>query len=235
MENIDEEYKSYWETKMFFQNEEFDSWGLDETISGYYDDSSSPDGGGVSPLTTKNVISERNRRKKLNERLFALRAVVPNISKMDKASIIKDAIEYIKDLHEQEKVIQAEISDLECGRSSNTISDIDHEKLKTKRLRSFDSSDSRSSSASIENLELKINYVGDKTLIVTLACDQKRDTMVKLCKIFEFLKLKIITATITVFSGRLMKTVFIEADEEEKDELRIKIETTIAAFSDRPI
>ncbi|KAF6155635.1 hypothetical protein GIB67_034730 [Kingdonia uniflora] len=160
---------------------------------------------------------------------------------MDKASIIKDAIEYIKDLHEQEKVIQAEISDLECGRSSNTISDIDHEKLKTKRLRSFDSSDSRSSSASIENLELKINYVGDKTLIVTLACDQKRDTMVKLCKIFEFLKLKIITATITVFSGRLMKlcslsfSLFEQADEEEKDELRIKIETTIAAFSDRPI
>lgn len=36
-------------------------------------------------------------------------------SQMDKASIIKDAIEYIQHLHEQEKIIQAEIMELESG------------------------------------------------------------------------------------------------------------------------
>lgn len=56
------------------------SWGLDEAFSGYYD-SSSPDGA-ASSMASKNIVSERNRRKKLNERLFALRAVVPNISKV---------------------------------------------------------------------------------------------------------------------------------------------------------
>lgn len=56
------------------------SWGLDEAFSGYYD-SSSPDGA-ASSAASKNIVSERNRRKKLNERLFALRAVVPNISKV---------------------------------------------------------------------------------------------------------------------------------------------------------
>lgn len=56
------------------------SWGWDDPISGYYD-SSSPDGS-ASSATAKNIVSERNRRKKLNERLFALRAVVPNISKV---------------------------------------------------------------------------------------------------------------------------------------------------------
>lgn len=53
---------------------------MDEAISGYYD-SSSPDGA-ASTAASKNIVSERNRRKKLNERLFALRAVVPNISKV---------------------------------------------------------------------------------------------------------------------------------------------------------
>lgn len=58
------------------------SWGgLDEAFSGYYD-SSSPDGA-ASSAASKNIVSERNRRKKLNERLFALRAVVPNISKVN--------------------------------------------------------------------------------------------------------------------------------------------------------
>ena len=35
---------------------------------------------------------------------------------MDKASIIKDAIEYIQHLHEQEKSIQSEIMELESGK-----------------------------------------------------------------------------------------------------------------------
>lgn len=38
---------------------------------------------------------------------------------MDKASIIKDAIEYIQELREQEKRIEAEISDLESGKINN--------------------------------------------------------------------------------------------------------------------
>lgn len=39
---------------------------------------------------------------------------------MDKASIIKDAIDYIQDLHEQERRIQAEISELESGKSKKS-------------------------------------------------------------------------------------------------------------------
>jgi hypothetical protein len=35
---------------------------------------------------------------------------------MDKASIIKDAIEYIQELHDQERTIQAEILELESGK-----------------------------------------------------------------------------------------------------------------------
>ncbi|OMO87182.1 hypothetical protein COLO4_20756 [Corchorus olitorius] len=81
---------------------------------GYYD-SSSPDGA-TSSAASKNIVSKRNRRKKLNERLFALRVVVPNIIKMDKASIIKDVIDYIQELHEQESRIQAEMMELETGK-----------------------------------------------------------------------------------------------------------------------
>ncbi|KAJ0030128.1 hypothetical protein Pint_13995 [Pistacia integerrima] len=119
MENIGDEYKHYWETKMFLQNEEFDTWAIDEAFSGYYD-SSSPDGA-ASSAASKNIVSERNRRKKLNERLFALRAVVPNISKMDKASIIKDAIDYIQELHDQERRIQEEIVELESGKTKKNL------------------------------------------------------------------------------------------------------------------
>lgn len=246
MENIGEEYKHYWETNMFLQTEELDSWGLDEAFSGYYD-SSSPDGAATSSAASKNIVSERNRRKKLNERLFALRAVVPNISKMDKASIIKDAIDYIQELHEQERRIQAEIMDLESNKTKKINPGCYHQDhfieqelpilLRSKKKKTdqhlYDSGGSRNCSTSpIEVLELRVTYMGEKTLVVSLTCSKRTDTMVKLCEVFESLKLKIITANITAFSGRLLKTVFIEADEEEKDNLKIKIETAIAALND---
>ncbi|XP_071742112.1 transcription factor bHLH35-like [Rutidosis leptorrhynchoides] len=240
MEDIGNEYKNYWETNMFLQNEEFDSWGgLEETFSGYYD-SSSPDGP-QSSAASKNIVSERNRRKKLNDRLFALRAVVPNISKMDKASIIKDAIDYIQHLHDQERIIQAEIMELESRKLEPGVFDYDQETVfmtsteiskMNKPEQSLDSSESRV--YPVEILELGLSYVGEKTVLVSLKCRKRRDTMVKICEVFESLKLNVVTANITAFSDTLFKTLFIQADEEEIDVLKIQIHTAISALNDPP-
>lgn len=60
------------------------------------------------------------------------------------------------------------------------------------------------------NFQLRVSEVGEKTSVISITCSKKTDTMVKLCEVFESLKLKIITANITAFSGRLLKTVFVE-------------------------
>ncbi|GMP36725.1 hypothetical protein CsSME_00008752 [Camellia sinensis var. sinensis] len=237
MENIGDEYNNYWETNMFLQTEELDSWGLEEAALSSYYDSSSPEGSQSSLAASKNIVSERNRRKKLNDRLFALRAVVPKISKMDKASIIKDAIDYIQELHEQERRIQADLIQLESGKlKKNAVFDLDQEiptlsRLKKKRIdHSYDSR--RSTTSTIEDLELSVSYIGEKTVVVSLTCSKRTETMVKLCEVFETLKLKIIAANITCFSGRVLKTVFVQADEEEKDNLKRAIESAIATLND---
>nr|XP_043621786.1 transcription factor bHLH35-like [Erigeron canadensis] len=233
MENIEEVNNNYWD--LIHQTEDVSWGGLDEALSGYYD-SSSPDGTQSSSAASKNILAERNRRKNLNDRLFALRAVVPNISKMDKASIIKDAIDYIHMLHEQERTIQAEIMELESRKLEPEYHDyfsqhMSNERSKKKKLeQAYDPSGSRS--YPIEVIELSVSYVEEKIVLVSLKCNKRRDTIAKLCEVFESLKVKIMTATICAFPERLLNTLFIRADKEEIDILKIQIETAISALND---
>lgn len=263
MDNMIDDYKICWPSPNLIlpPDEDLDSYFETMSVGGYYD-SSSPDGGqdqSSSAASSKNIVSERNRRKKLNDRLYALRAVVPNITKMDKASIIKDAIEYIDSLHKEERRMEAEISELELGGGVLPVFYPDHQgdhdqstafsaskPIKRSRLimdnnNYYDSSMSTSAPSStsyampsspIELLELRVSIMREKTIVVSMACSKRSNTLVKLCEIFESLNHKIITAHVTASSGRILKTVFLEGDDEEREILDFKIRAAIAALND---
>ncbi|CAM6040979.1 unnamed protein product [Sphagnum compactum] len=69
------------------------------------------------------VQAERQRREKLNQRFYALRSVVPNVSKMDKASLLGDAITYIQELQHKLQEAESQLKELRIsharGGSSN--------------------------------------------------------------------------------------------------------------------
>ncbi|KAI5557619.1 hypothetical protein BDE02_18G116300 [Populus trichocarpa] len=237
MEIIDNhfEYQNYWETNRFW-NEELDySWEMNQQFNVGYYDSSSLDGN-TQTIASKNIVSERSRRQKLSDKLLALREAVPKISKLDKASVIKDAIKYIQDLQEQERRLQADIRELESRRlEKNHTFDIEDELpvlLRSKRTRHDQIYDHwlARSTCPIQVHELSVTSMGEKTLFVSLTCSKTTDAMIRICEAFEPLKLKIITANITTLSGMVKKTVLIEVDEEEKEHLKIKIERAVLAL-----
>ncbi|KAG0486216.1 hypothetical protein HPP92_008311 [Vanilla planifolia] len=61
------------------------------------------------------VLSERRRREKLNEKFVILRSLVPSISKVDKASILADTIEYLKELERRVEELESCKGDTDLG------------------------------------------------------------------------------------------------------------------------
>ncbi|KAJ8640834.1 hypothetical protein MRB53_017528 [Persea americana] len=72
-------------------------------------------------LNCKNLYSERNRRKRLSQQLLSLRALVPNITKMDKRSVLVDALAYLRSIHEETARIQKELKE-----SPSSVSKFNH-------------------------------------------------------------------------------------------------------------
>lgn len=106
------------------------------------------------------VEAERQRREKLNHRFYALRAVVPNVSRMDKASLLSDAVSYINEL-------KTKIDELE--------SQLQRESKKVK-LEMTDTMDNQSTTTSVDQtrpintnsgsvLEVEVKMVGPDAMI----------------------------------------------------------------------
>lgn len=58
------------------------------------------------------VEAEKRRREQFNQRFYALRSVVPNVSKMDKASLLADAVDYINQLKSTVTALEAKCTSL---------------------------------------------------------------------------------------------------------------------------
>ncbi|WCJ21519.1 basic helix-loop-helix (bHLH) DNA-binding superfamily protein [Euphorbia peplus] len=71
-------------------------------------------------LSANHVMAERRRREKLNERFIILRSLVPFVTKMDKASILGDTIEYVKQLRKKIQDLETRNRQMEIERRSKS-------------------------------------------------------------------------------------------------------------------
>ncbi|KAI3877779.1 hypothetical protein MKX03_019219 [Papaver bracteatum] len=62
-------------------------------------------------LSCKNLVSERNRRERISQQLLALRGLVPNITKIDRRSVLVDALSYLGNMQEETAKIQKELKE----------------------------------------------------------------------------------------------------------------------------
>uniref|UniRef100_F6I1S3 BHLH domain-containing protein n=1 Tax=Vitis vinifera TaxID=29760 RepID=F6I1S3_VITVI len=65
---------------------------------------------------TKSFATEKQRREHLNDKYNALRSLVPNPTKSDRASVVGDAIEYIRELLRTVNELKLLVEKKRCGR-----------------------------------------------------------------------------------------------------------------------
>ncbi|KAI5328763.1 hypothetical protein L3X38_028160 [Prunus dulcis] len=87
---------------------------------------SSTNGASRESALLNHVQAERQRREKLNHRFYVLRSVVPNVSKMDKSSLLADAVSYINQLKAKVEELEAKIQEQPPTPKTGSVSHLDH-------------------------------------------------------------------------------------------------------------
>lgn len=191
------------------QLKQFDSSDNSDAMDDDDGDKHSPNG--KAPMS-KNLVSERRRRKKLNERLYSLRAIVPIISKMDKASIVGDAITYVRDLQKQVEEMQADIRALQSDKGASPEGSPARTNGGVAAMRRH------APSKSIPDhkiLELEVSKMEEQTYNLRIHCKKGPGVLVQLTQALEALDFEIVNANLTSISDRILNTIVVKVKNDE--------------------
>nr|UUA80730.1 transcription factor bHLH21 [Panax quinquefolius] len=155
------------------------------------------------------IMAERKRREKLSQRFIALSAIVPGLKKMDKASVLGDAIKYLKQLHERVKTLEEQtrkksIESVVFGKKYKLFTDDDKSSL-----------DKHFCSIAVDEQlpEIEARF-SDKDVLIRIHCEKKKGVVEKTIAEIEKFQLLIINSTCMTFGTSLDITIIAQMDEK---------------------
>ncbi|XP_020572245.1 transcription factor bHLH18-like isoform X2 [Phalaenopsis equestris] len=160
----------------------------------------------------EHIMAERKRREKLSQRFIALSAIVPDLKKMDKASVLGDAIKYLKTLQEKVKCLEDQAA------KATVKSTILIKKSQLSTITTNDETDISSSGESTTDgghsqpeIEVKLS---DRTVLIKIHCECKKGILVRALSEIEKLQLCVVSISALPFpASSLDITVMAQIEE----------------------
>ncbi|XP_040378866.1 transcription factor BHLH156-like [Oryza brachyantha] len=195
---------------------------------------------------SKTIVSERKRRVRMKEKLYELRALVPNITKMDKASIIADAVVYVKDLQAHARKLREEVAVLESRPAATSPSAVRRQPRQPRggraAARANDDAESNGAPAAVTTTTAhgaRVTHVGaarvgEGRFFVTVECEPVPGggggsvAAASLCAAVESLScFKVESSTLGCSPDRVVSTLTFKVASEAEDDAAAISECTV--------
>ncbi|XP_059295196.1 transcription factor bHLH18-like [Lycium ferocissimum] len=164
------------------------------------------------------VLAERNRRERLTQKFIALSTLIPNLKKLNKASVLGDAIKYIKQLEEQVKTLEEEAKKYSEGPT-----------VAVKRARIISNNgDSSSFGSEIPNISTDESFpdievrASNGNVLIRICCKKQNEIIREIFSQIEKLNLSIISTSVMPFGHN---TTYITITAQMDDQTQLSMTT----------
>ncbi|XAR51330.1 hypothetical protein NMG60_11005930 [Bertholletia excelsa] len=177
------------------------------------------------PEVQDRVMAERKRREKLSQRFIALSAIVPGLKKMDKASVLGDALKYIKQLQERVKLLEDQIN----KKSEESVVFV--KKSHISGDDDISSSEENFDGHFKETLPEIEARISEKNVLIRIHYEKRKGLAVKLFSEIEKLQLNVVNSSFLPFGQNSMDvTIVAEMDAEFSMPVKDLVKTLISAL-----
>ncbi|CAA7035922.1 unnamed protein product [Microthlaspi erraticum] len=156
------------------------------------------------------IIAERKRREKLTQRFVALSALVPGLKKMDKASVLGDALKHIKYLQErvgefEEQKKERRLESMVLVKKSKLILDDNNQ--------SSSSSSCEDGSSGLDLPEIEVRF-SDKEVLIKILCEKQKGHIAKIMAEIEKFHFSITNSSVLPFGPTLDITIIAKKESD---------------------
>ncbi|KAJ0040201.1 hypothetical protein Pint_27802 [Pistacia integerrima] len=160
-------------------------------------------------LAHDHIMAERKRREKLSQRFIALSAIVPDLKKMDKASVLGDAIRYMKELQERVKVLEEQTK----KRTVESVVFVKKSQVSSEdEISSSDENFDGTPDAALPEIEARAS---DKDVLIRINFEKQKGFLPKILTEIENLHLSIVNSSVLPFGNSTLDITIIAQKNEE--------------------